>query len=57
MRGGNPVALPGGTVHLARVHELLARTGTMARLPAEGVVHLPKTRTIPVGMTHRSLSR
>ncbi|HEX2850163.1 MAG TPA: hypothetical protein VHN98_06410 [Acidimicrobiales bacterium] len=43
--------------HTARAFELLARTGSMARLPADRVAHLPKARTTPVGMTHRSLSR
>lgn len=55
--GGNPVDVPGGAVHLARARELLTRRGTMSRLPADRLVHLPKTRTTAVGMTHRSLSR
>jgi hypothetical protein len=46
-----------GAVHVARARELLARTGSMAALPTGRVVHLPKVRTTPVGMTHRSLSR
>lgn len=46
-----------GSTQTARARELLALTGTMARLPADRLTHLPKTRTTPVGMTHRSLSR
>ena len=42
---------------LARGRELLVRTGSIARLPADRVSQLPKVRTSPVGITHRSLSR
>lgn len=42
---------------LARARELLVRTGSIARLPADRVTQLPKVRTSPVGITHRSLSR
>ena len=52
--GSGPSA---GAVHLARAQEMLAHRGTLSRLPADRVRHLPKTRTAPVGMTHRSLSR
>ncbi len=52
--GSGPAA---GAVHLARAQELLAHRGTLSRLPADRVRHLPKTRTAAVGMTHRSLSR
>ena len=58
--GGGSGAGSGPTLHVlapARAREMLARTGTMARLPADRLTHLPKTRTTPVGMTHRSLSR
>ena len=53
---GGPSAA-GGSTHLARAQEMLVTTGSMARLPADRVALLPKTRTTPVGMTHRSLSR
>ncbi len=42
---------------LARGRELLVRTGSIARHPADRVAHMPKIRTSPVGITHRSLSR
>jgi hypothetical protein len=54
---GSGSASGAGATHLARAHEMLARRGSLARLPADRVLHLPKTRTTPVGMTHRSLSR
>jgi hypothetical protein len=41
----------------ARAREMLARTGSMARLPRDRVAQLPKSRTTSVGITHRSLSR
>jgi hypothetical protein len=46
-----------GATHRAQAREMLARRGTMARLPVDRLAHLPKTRTTPVGITHRSLSR
>ena len=46
-----------GSIFRARARELLARTGSMSRLPADRVAHLPKSRTTSVGITHRSLSR
>ncbi len=46
-----------GFAFRARARELLARTGSMARLPADRVSQLPKSRTTSVGITHRSLSR
>lgn len=55
--GGSATGTAAGAVHLAQAHELLVRTGTMTRLPVDRVAQLPKTRTTPVGMTHRSLSR
>ncbi len=53
--GGRHV--PPGSTFTARAQELLVRTGSTSRLPAERVTHLPKTRTTSVGITHRSLSR
>jgi hypothetical protein len=46
-----------GLVFRARAREMLARTGSMARLPRDRVAQLPKSRTTSVGITHRSLSR
>lgn len=55
--GGSGSGPAAGAVHLARAHEVLAHRGTLSRLPPDRVRQLPKTRTAPVGMTHRSLSR
>lgn len=55
--GGGGARVPAGSTAVAQAQEMLARTGTLARLPAERVALLPKTRTTGVGMTHRSLSR
>ena len=53
-----PLAPPhADPVHSARAREMLVRTGTMARFPEDRMVHVPKIRTTPVGITHRSLSR
>lgn len=46
-----------GSVFGSRAREMLARTGSMARFPADRVAQLPKSRTTSVGITHRSLSR
>jgi hypothetical protein len=46
-----------GTVFRARCGELLARRGSVSRQPADRVTVIPKGRTTPVGITHRSLSR
>jgi hypothetical protein len=54
--GGGSARGPGFTFR-ARARELLARTGSLARLPADRVAQLPKSRTTGVGITHRSLSR
>lgn len=54
--GGGSATGPGYTFR-ARARELLARTGSIATLPAERVALLPKSRTSSVGITHRSLSR
>jgi hypothetical protein len=54
--GAHPRSAP-GAVHVARAREMLTRTGSMARFPADRVAHTPKTRTTGVGITHRSLSR
>ncbi|MEZ5184261.1 MAG: hypothetical protein R2720_00810 [Candidatus Nanopelagicales bacterium] len=55
---GGGVDIPGpGLIFRARARELLARTGSMARLPVDRVRQLPKSRTTSVGITHRSLSR
>jgi len=54
--GTYPRSAP-GAVHIARAREMLTRTGSMARFPADRVAHTPKTRTTGVGITHRSLSR
>lgn len=55
--GGAGTAGSAGALHRARAQELLARTGSLSRLPVDRVVHVPKTRTTSVGMTHRSLAR
>jgi len=54
--GGGPRQGP-GLAFRARAGELLARTGSIARLPTDRVAQLPKSRTTSVGITHRSLSR
>jgi len=54
--GGGSAQGPGFTFR-ARARELLARTGSLSRLPADRVAQLPKSRTTSVGITHRSLSR
>jgi hypothetical protein len=46
-----------GSVYRARGRELLARTGSLARLPSHQVRVLPKVRTPPDGTSLRSLSR
>lgn len=46
-----------GLLYRARGQELLARTGSVARLPAYLIRVLPKTRTPPNGSSVRSLSR
>jgi hypothetical protein len=46
-----------GSVYRARGRELLARTGSLARLPAHQLRVLPKVRTPPDGTSLRSLSR
>ncbi len=46
-----------GVIFRARARELLSRSGSMARLPTDRVVRLPKSRTTSVGITHRSVSR
>ena len=44
-------------VFRARTRELLARTGSMARIPPSRLRVLPKYRTPPGGITSRSISR
>jgi len=46
-----------GLLYRARGRELLARTGSMARVPAHLVRVLPKVRTPPTGSSVRALSR
>lgn len=46
-----------GAIFLAQARERLARSGSMATLPVDRIVYLPKARTTSVGITHRSLSR
>src|SRR5580692_8622467 len=46
-----------GLVYRARGRELLARTGSLARIPAHLIRVLPKVRTPPNGSSLRSLSR
>ncbi len=48
---------PCGVVYRARGRELLARTGSLARLPAHLIRVLPKVRTPANGSSLRSLSR
>ena len=59
--GGLGVALDApsadGLLYRARGRELLARTGSMARVPAHLVRVLPKVRTPPAGSSVRALSR
>jgi hypothetical protein len=45
------------SVYRARARELLARTGTLARIPPHLVRVLPKVRTSPSGSSSRALSR
>ena len=49
--------LPSGLVYRAHARELLARTGSLARIPSHLVRVLPKIRTPPNGTSLRSLSR
>jgi hypothetical protein len=46
-----------GSIYRARGRELLARTGTLARIPTRVVRVMPKLRTPPNGTSLRSLSR
>jgi hypothetical protein len=46
-----------GLLYRARGRELLARTGSLARIPADLVRVLPKVRTPPAGSSVRALSR
>jgi hypothetical protein len=46
-----------GAVYRARARELLARRGTLARIPPHLIRVLPKIRTSPSGSSSRSLSR
>jgi hypothetical protein len=46
-----------GLLYRARARELLARTGSVARIPAHLVRVLPKVRTPPTGSSVRALSR
>jgi hypothetical protein len=46
-----------GLLYRARGRELLARTGSLARIPAHLVRVLPKVRTPPAGSSVRALSR
>jgi hypothetical protein len=46
-----------GVVYRARGRELLARTGSMARVPAHLIRVLPRVRTPPNGSSVRALSR
>src|SRR5262249_49838804 len=46
-----------GSVYRARARELLAKTGTLARIPPGLLRVLPKIRTSPSGSSPRSLSR
>ncbi len=47
----------GRVVYLGRVRELLARTGSMARITTDRARVVPRVRTATSGITHRSLSR
>jgi hypothetical protein len=46
-----------GCVYRARGRELLARTGSLARIPSDSLRVLPKVRTPPNGTSIRSFSR
>ncbi|HET8921999.1 MAG TPA: hypothetical protein VFN26_03270 [Candidatus Acidoferrum sp.] len=46
-----------GSVYRARGRELLARTGSLARIPSHSLRVLPKVRTPPNGTSFRSFSR
>jgi hypothetical protein len=46
-----------GSRHRGRATELLARTGSLSRLPGHRLCVLPKVRTPPSGISFRSLSR
>ena len=46
-----------GLLYRARGRELLARTGSLARIPAHLIRVLPKVRTPPTGSSVRALSR
>jgi hypothetical protein len=46
-----------GFVYRARGRELLARTGSLARMPAQSIRVLPKVHTPPNGSSVRALSR
>jgi len=46
-----------GCVYRARGRELLARTGSLSRIPSHFLRVLPKVRTPPTGTSMRSLSR
>jgi hypothetical protein len=54
---GVPTAHGGGQRHHARAKELLARTGSLARIPRDRLRVLPKVRTPAGGISFRSLSR
>jgi hypothetical protein len=51
-----PVRLDGSR-HRGRATELLARTGSLSRIPTHRLRVLPKVRTPPSGISFRSLSR
>lgn len=55
--GAMVATAPGGPRHRARAKELLARTGSLARLPPRRLRVLPKVRTPTGGISFRSLSR
>ena len=46
-----------GAVYRARARELLARTGSLSRVPSAALRVLPKVRTAPQGTSSRVLSR
>jgi hypothetical protein len=46
-----------GCIYRARARELLAKTGSLARIPTRALRVLPKTLTSPSGTSQRSLSR
>jgi hypothetical protein len=46
-----------GSRHRGRATELLARTGSLSRIPSHRLRVLPKVRTPPSGISFRSLSR